>query len=420
MAHIDEPPPGRSEVLPRLRKGDILTHCFRPFPNAPVFASGAVRPDMRLARERGVIFDIGHGMGSFDFEVARAMLEEGLAPDVISSDVHLYCVDGPAFDILVCMSKLLALGMPLVEVAARRNTTAGAGDRAGPISARWRSAPSATSPYCGCARAASPSSTRSAPRWSPIRGWSPDGIAIGGTWWPNEAADDLGETERFEAHAHHTHVEVARPAFRASARLADLGRQGCAWLAADARSGECISLTLVAASQRHLSPLRRERKGAKADATVPFTLPQSIGGEVSSEARRSEGRTLPGVADRPINRRRNSFHPRLDLQRDDISNRSATAQGCRHGTTALPAPSASTCCAIRRATGPGSPLHAGAEAPAWADLVGDLARDDRRHRLVHRLVAGAGDDRVGLQLRAVLEADACRRQRLDRHAAANA
>ncbi|MGO4841637.1 amidohydrolase/deacetylase family metallohydrolase, partial [Rhizobiaceae sp. 2RAB30] len=64
MAHIDEPPPGRSEVLPRLRRGDILTHCFRPFPNAPVFASGAVRPDMRLARERGVVFDIGHGMGS--------------------------------------------------------------------------------------------------------------------------------------------------------------------------------------------------------------------------------------------------------------------------------------------------------------------------------------------------------------------
>ncbi|TIO90680.1 MAG: amidohydrolase/deacetylase family metallohydrolase, partial [Mesorhizobium sp.] len=105
-----------SEVLPRLRRGDILTHCFRPFPNAPVFASGAVRPDMRQARERGVIFDIGHGMGSFDFEVAKAMLAEGLAPDVISSDVHLYCVDGPAFDILVCMSKLMALGMPLVEV----------------------------------------------------------------------------------------------------------------------------------------------------------------------------------------------------------------------------------------------------------------------------------------------------------------
>lgn len=80
MTHIDEPPPGRSQVLPRLRSGDVLTHCFRPFPNAPVFASGAVRPDMLTARERGVVFDIGHGMGSFDFEVARAMLGEGWRP----------------------------------------------------------------------------------------------------------------------------------------------------------------------------------------------------------------------------------------------------------------------------------------------------------------------------------------------------
>ena len=81
MAHIDEPPPGRSEVLPRLRKGDILTHCFRPFPNAPIFASGAVRPDMRLARERGVIFDIGHGMGSFDFRACRESNARGGAGD---------------------------------------------------------------------------------------------------------------------------------------------------------------------------------------------------------------------------------------------------------------------------------------------------------------------------------------------------
>lgn len=116
MAHIDEPPPGRGEVLERLRPGDILTHCFRPPPNAPVTEAGAVRQDMRAARARGVLFDIGHGMGSFDFEVARAMLEGGFAPDVISSDVHMLCVDGPAFDLLTCMSKLLALGMALEAV----------------------------------------------------------------------------------------------------------------------------------------------------------------------------------------------------------------------------------------------------------------------------------------------------------------
>ena len=116
MAHIDEPPPGRGEVLDRLRTGDILTHCFRPPPNAPITDDGAVRDDMRAARARGVVFDIGHGKGSFDFDVARAMLAGGFAPDIISSDVHMLCVDGPAFDLPTCMTKLLALGMPLEAV----------------------------------------------------------------------------------------------------------------------------------------------------------------------------------------------------------------------------------------------------------------------------------------------------------------
>ncbi|MEQ8451095.1 MAG: amidohydrolase/deacetylase family metallohydrolase [Nitratireductor sp.] len=123
MAHIDEPPPGRLDVLERLRRGDVLTHCFRPFPNAPVNGAGEIKADMRLARERGVIFDIGHGMGSFDFEVARTMLAGGMLPDVISSDVHLLCVDGPAFDLLVCMSKLMALGMPLTEIVRATTQT---------------------------------------------------------------------------------------------------------------------------------------------------------------------------------------------------------------------------------------------------------------------------------------------------------
>lgn len=118
MAHIDEPPPGRLEVLDRLRPGDVLTHCFRPFPNAPVDGAGAIRQDMLAARARGIVFDIGHGMGSFDFAVARAMLAGGFAPDVVSSDLHLFCADGPAYDLLVSMSKLLALGMPLADVVA--------------------------------------------------------------------------------------------------------------------------------------------------------------------------------------------------------------------------------------------------------------------------------------------------------------
>ena len=63
MAHIDEPPPTYDEVLARLRPGDILTHAFRPFPNTPVSGQGAVKASVIAARQRGVRFDIGHGMG---------------------------------------------------------------------------------------------------------------------------------------------------------------------------------------------------------------------------------------------------------------------------------------------------------------------------------------------------------------------
>jgi dihydroorotase len=116
MAHLDNPPPSRLEVLTRLRHGDILTHCFRPFPNAPVGPDGRVREEVLEARRRGVIFDIGHGSGSFGFRTAEAMLTEGFLPDVISSDVHALSIRGPAFDQLVTMSKFLCLGMGLNDV----------------------------------------------------------------------------------------------------------------------------------------------------------------------------------------------------------------------------------------------------------------------------------------------------------------
>lgn len=116
MAHLDHPPPSRLEVVSRLRPGDILTHCFRPFPNAPVAPDGGVREEIAAARERGVVFDIGHGGGSFGFRTAEGMLAAGFLPDVISSDVHALSINGPAFDQITTMSKLLSLGMPLVDV----------------------------------------------------------------------------------------------------------------------------------------------------------------------------------------------------------------------------------------------------------------------------------------------------------------
>ncbi|MBM6583185.1 amidohydrolase/deacetylase family metallohydrolase [Microvirga sp. BT689] len=116
MVHIDVPPPTLPEVLARMRPGDILTHCFRPFPNTPATSDGKVHPAVAEARERGIIFDIGHGMGSFSFDTARVMLANGFLPDCISSDVHALCIDGPAFDLVTTMSKFLCLGMPLAKV----------------------------------------------------------------------------------------------------------------------------------------------------------------------------------------------------------------------------------------------------------------------------------------------------------------
>jgi len=118
MTHIDLPPPNVREIFKRLRPGDILTHCFRPFPNAPL-VGGRIREEALLARERGVIFDIGHGMGSLCFATARGMMEQGFFPDVISSDVHTLCIDGPAYDLLVTLSKFLAMGMPLGDLVER-------------------------------------------------------------------------------------------------------------------------------------------------------------------------------------------------------------------------------------------------------------------------------------------------------------
>ncbi|MBX9588879.1 MAG: amidohydrolase/deacetylase family metallohydrolase [Hyphomonadaceae bacterium] len=118
MCHIDHPPPSYEEVLERLRPGDVLTHAFRPFPNAPATQQGTVKQEVLAARQRGVKFDIGHGKASFAFKTARAMLANGFLPDTISSDVHALCIDGPAFDQVTTLSKFLCMGMPLGDVIA--------------------------------------------------------------------------------------------------------------------------------------------------------------------------------------------------------------------------------------------------------------------------------------------------------------
>ncbi len=125
MVHLDHPPPSYDEVIEKLRPGDVLTHCFRPFPNTPCTAQGTVKQVVLNARKRGVLFDIGHGKGSFAFKTARAMLANGFHPDTISSDVHTLCIEGPAFDQVTTMSKFLCMGMSLYDVVAASTLNAG-------------------------------------------------------------------------------------------------------------------------------------------------------------------------------------------------------------------------------------------------------------------------------------------------------
>ncbi|HET7037588.1 MAG TPA: amidohydrolase/deacetylase family metallohydrolase [Thermomicrobiaceae bacterium] len=119
MVHIGAGPPTLHEIIPLLRPGDILTHCFTGGDMRILDPAGQLYPAVRELHERGVIFDIGHGTGSFSYEVAEAMLDHGFPPDVISSDIHQLAVQGPMFDLPTTLSKFLNLGMSLEDVVER-------------------------------------------------------------------------------------------------------------------------------------------------------------------------------------------------------------------------------------------------------------------------------------------------------------
>ncbi len=116
MAHIGGPPPSYAEVVDMLRPGDILTHCYRPDPNSALGEDGKILPAVLAARDRGVLFDIAHGMGAFGYASAEAALADNFPPDLISSDVHVISIEGPGFDLLHTMSKLLNCGLPLSDI----------------------------------------------------------------------------------------------------------------------------------------------------------------------------------------------------------------------------------------------------------------------------------------------------------------
>jgi dihydroorotase len=113
-----------SDILNLLRPGDVLTHCYSGAPNMAgaftnIVQDGKLLPAALAAKQRGVLFDIGHGGGSFDFTVAEVAIPAGCTPDTISSDIHVFSGNTPGTPFLPnVMSKFLALGFPLEQVVA--------------------------------------------------------------------------------------------------------------------------------------------------------------------------------------------------------------------------------------------------------------------------------------------------------------
>ena len=109
-------------ILKHMRPGDIHTHMYAQ--HIPLLdESGKVNEYMREARKRGVIFDLGHGAGSFWFRIAAPAMEQGFGPDSISTDLHQRSLLIPQATMVNCMSKILSLGMPLEEVIYRSTVT---------------------------------------------------------------------------------------------------------------------------------------------------------------------------------------------------------------------------------------------------------------------------------------------------------
>jgi len=113
-----------SQILDLMRPGDVLTHAYSGAPNLSgdftnIVEDGSLLPAALAAKQRGIIFDVGHGGGSFDYTVAEVAIAQGCTPDTISSDIHVFSGNTPGMPYLTwVMSKFLGLGFTLDQVIA--------------------------------------------------------------------------------------------------------------------------------------------------------------------------------------------------------------------------------------------------------------------------------------------------------------
>lgn len=115
MVHIGETASPLSDILDLLRPGDLVAHCYTGKEHN-ILEDGKVSDAVWDARNRGVLFECAHGKSNFSYEVARPAIEQGFLPDIVCSDTSYRNWNGPVFDLLTTMSKLMALGVRLEDV----------------------------------------------------------------------------------------------------------------------------------------------------------------------------------------------------------------------------------------------------------------------------------------------------------------
>ena len=121
MVHVGDTAIGMDEIADSLRPGDVITHCYTPQKPSVIDDNGKLLPLVRKAKERGVIFDVGHAGGHFDFNLVERAMGEGLLPDIISSDLHGRLAQpgfGVVGDLPITLTKFLPLGLSLEQIIA--------------------------------------------------------------------------------------------------------------------------------------------------------------------------------------------------------------------------------------------------------------------------------------------------------------